>query len=72
MPYRIGKKWMAQVRINNKKKRKLFTTKKEALAWEVRKLEETSIIQEKVPEINTVSLLEWANQYLDFRLMLKI
>ena len=34
MPYKRGQKWEAQVKINGKKKRKLFMTKKEAAKWE--------------------------------------
>ena len=35
MPYKLGKKWMAQVNIDGQKVRKRFETKAEAKAWEI-------------------------------------
>jgi hypothetical protein len=55
---------MGQVRNNGKLKRKTFLTKKEAITWEA---------DQKKPECQdlplktvTVSLIEWAEKYLDY------
>lgn len=69
MPYRRGKNWMAQIRIDGQKLRKTFKTKAEALAWEVHQKEDTGVLlQQSRPakKIVTVSLAEWATKYLDF------
>ena len=65
MPYKRGKRWMAQVRIDGQKFRRTFPTKAEALAWEVnhRGNEQTPTLLRKIP---TVSLAEWATKYLDY------
>jgi integrase len=63
MPYKRGQKWIAQVRINGKRKEKLFLNKKEAIAWES---ESRSNPEEIWPEkTNTVSLFDWSQAYLD-------
>lgn len=65
MPYKRGKGWMAQVRINGQKHRKTFPTKAEALAWEVgQKAKEQPCFP--LRKIHTVSLAEWATKYLDY------
>jgi len=61
VPYRQGKKWRGVVIINRRRvAQKLFPTKKEALEWE---MEEKKRLLQK---IRTVSLLEAANEYLDY------
>jgi integrase len=52
--------WIGQVKISGRKKRKLCTTKKQALEWEAEQR------KQKVLLTNTVSLAEWAIKYLDF------
>ena len=64
MPYKRGQKWVAQVRINGKRKEKIFLNKKEAIAWES---ESRSNPEEIWPEkTNTVSLFDWSQAYLDY------
>ena len=64
MPYKKGQKWVAQVRVNGKRKEKIFLNKKEAVAWES---ESRSNPEEIWPEkTNTVSLFDWSQAYLDF------
>ena len=64
MPYKRGKKYIGQVRRSNSKKEKIFSTKKDALAWEaeMRKLPD----EEWDGQTNTVCLIDWAEQYLDY------
>jgi len=63
MPYKRGQKWVAQVRINGKRKEKIFPNKKEAIAWES---EGRSNPEEIWPEkTNTVSLFDWSQAYLN-------
>jgi integrase len=64
MPYKKETKWIAQVRVSGKRKEKIFPTRKEAVAWEsaARQSPETYL----EPEINTISLFDWAQAYLDF------
>lgn len=64
MPYKRGQKWVAQVRVNGKRKEKVFLNKKEAVAWE----SESRLNPEEIwPEkINTVSLFDWSQAYLDY------
>lgn len=65
MPYKSGKKWIAQVRINDKKQRKIFEKKADAKAWEVMHRElATEEPQEET--IDTASLFNRAAKYLDF------
>ncbi len=65
MPYKLGKKWMAQTTIDGQKVRKRFDTKTEAKAWEV---EQKDRIQHPEKQIHSVSLLEWGTGYLEFAL----
>ncbi|MGV1098702.1 tyrosine-type recombinase/integrase [Thiovibrio sp. JS02] len=65
MPYKRGKSWMAQVRINDKKHRKTFPTKAAALAWEVEQRENKEPSFPSV-QIRTVSLADWATKYMDY------
>ena len=53
--------WMGQRFTNGKKERKCFETKKQALLWE----SERPIEQEE-QSIRSISLLEWATEYLKF------
>ncbi len=65
-------KWMGQVKWNGIRDRKLFPTKAGAVAWEVdkkRKANEPSIQTEPRTKIVTVSLIDWANKYLDYAVM---
>ena len=73
MPYKNRGRWMAQIKKNNKKIRKRFPTKAEAIAWEVEQRKgdpqqrPQSVSQEKIlPQTPTISLIEWATKYLDF------
>jgi integrase len=64
MPYKKGQKWVAQVRLNGKRKEKIFLSKREATAWESEsRLNPEEIWPEKT---NTVLLFEWAQAYLNF------
>ncbi len=65
MPYKRGKSWMAQVRINGKKHRRTFPTKAEALAWEVNQRENKEPALPSV-QIRTVSLADWATKYMNY------
>jgi len=65
MPYKLGKKWMAQTTIDGQKVRKRFDTKTEAKAWEV---EQKDRILHPEKQIHSVSLLEWGTGYLEFAL----
>lgn len=66
MPYRIQSdgQWMAQVTIRGKKHRHRCTTKKEALQWEQEEREKFR--QGETYQTNTVSLGQWATEYLDY------
>jgi len=64
MPYRRGRKWVAQVRKQGMRKEKVFSTKKEAIEWETQQRKLTPEDWQK--KTNTVCLLDWANAYLDF------
>ena len=64
MPYKRGRKWMGQVRKNGKLTRKTFLTKKEAIAWETD--QQKPECQDLPLKIVTVSLIEWAEKYLDY------
>jgi integrase len=65
MPYKREEKWVAQVKIQGKKvAQKVFLKKKDAKAWEVKTAKE--FVEDPIGmQANTVSLLEWANSYLD-------
>lgn len=64
MPYKKGQKWVAQVRINGKRKEKIFLSKKEVLAWETgRRMSPETILRS---ETGIVSLFDWSQAYLDF------
>jgi len=65
MPYKRGKKWMGQVRVNGKKHRKSFDTKAQATEWEVN-YKESDACPNSSPRIDIISLLEWATKYLDY------
>lgn len=53
--------WMGQRFIGNRKERKCFPTKKDALLWEIEKQPE--LVEQKTP---TVCLLDWATEYLHY------
>lgn len=53
--------WMAQVKVDGRKKRKQFKTKNAAKQWEVE--QKKALV---TSTINTVSLHEWAVRYLDY------
>lgn len=64
MPYKKCQKWVAQVRINGKRKEKIFLNKRDAIIWES---ESRSNPEEIWPEkTNTVSLFDWSQLYLDY------
>lgn len=69
MPYKReqnGKAtWIGQIQINGIRKKKTFSSKRDAAKWEQyakSQLEESG----KEPQTPTDSLLEWANHYLEF------
>ncbi|MBW2149882.1 MAG: site-specific integrase, partial [Deltaproteobacteria bacterium] len=64
MPYRRGRKWVAQVRTFGIRREKIFQTRAEALGWEAeqRKLPAESLKS----ETSTSCLHDWAGAYLDF------
>jgi len=64
MPYKRGQKWVAQVRVNGKRKEKVFAIKREAIAWESEGRSKPSTFW-SVPT-NTVSLFDWSQSYLDY------
>ncbi len=64
MPYKRGQKWVAQVRVNGKRKEKIFLNKKEAVAWESGSRSNPEQIWPA--KTNTVSLFDWSQEYLDF------
>ena len=63
MPYKRGEKWVAQVRKEGKRKEKVFTTKKEALAWESETRRKPADAWNE--RTDTVSLGDWAQAYMD-------
>jgi integrase len=66
MPYRRGKKWVAQVKIDGKKvAQKVFAVKKDAIVWEAQ-TEKEIIMAPQETTVSTVSLLSWAHSYLDY------
>ena len=74
MPYKRTQKgqtrWVAQVQVNGKRECCLFTTKAEAIAWEVKMrsgsgLPPKKLSQETVSD-SSVTLVKWAEDYLDF------
>lgn len=67
MPYKRGTKYIAQTRRNGKKKEKVFRTKKEAVAWEV-KMRQTSDADWNVTTSITC-LGDWAKRYLDYTVL---
>ena len=62
MPYKRKDKWVAQVRLNGKRREKKFKLKKEALSWENEM--RTSLLEDL--QKNTTSLAEWTESYLDY------
>jgi len=64
MPYKLTRRgktiWRGQVRIGEKTLQRQFETRKEAVAWEL-----NSGKPEPIP-IPSISLLEWANEYLAY------
>lgn len=62
MPYRKGKYWMARVQKDGRIRTKQCATKAEAQAVEVAMRQEDWT----TPDKRTVTVLEWANEYLDF------
>ena len=63
MPYKRNKKWVGQVRLNYKKMKKTFNTRKEAIDWERETEKELISNQNETP---TVLLIDWATAYLRF------
>lgn len=68
MPYKRKKngkvRWHGAVMISGKRKEKVFETKVEALNWEAEMRTAPPVVEE--PEIVTVSLVDWLNDYLDY------
>jgi hypothetical protein len=63
--------WLGQVKQHGVRRRKLFLSKDKAKAWEVDMKRQGSTQTLQVPESTqtaTVSLLEWAEKYLDYSL----
>lgn len=64
MPYKLTRRgkviWRGQVRIGEKTIQRQFETKKEATAWEL------NYGQPEPTPIRSISLLEWANEYLEY------
>ena len=64
MPYQQKDgRWRAKKMINGRVKTRLCATKKEAVAWEA--AQSARLWTEAATRAATVSVLEWANQYLD-------
>jgi hypothetical protein len=63
MPWKKGKKYIAQIRRNDQRREKVFPTLKEAKAWEakMRKMSD----EEWTGTTGTVSLTDFAQEYLD-------
>ena len=64
MPYKKGQKWVAQVRLNGRRREKVFPSKREALAWESAGRSNPEAIWPA--RTGTVSLFEWSQAYLDY------
>lgn len=64
MPYKRGLKWIAQVRIDGKRKEKIFLSKKDAIAWESNT--RTNPLEIWPQKTDTASLFDWSQQYLDY------
>lgn len=64
MPYARGKKWIAQVRKDGKRREKVFLTKKEAIAWEAKM--QRKPVEDWNGKTATISLGDWAQKYLDY------
>lgn len=64
MPYARGKKWIAQVRKDGKRREKVFPTKKEAIAWEAKM--QRKPVEDWNGKTATISLGDWALKYLDY------
>jgi len=62
MPYKRGKKWVAQVRINGIRREKIFLSKKDAVAWEVAMKQNPETVLSQ--QTNTASLFDWSQAYL--------
>lgn len=63
MPYKRGQKWVAQVRVNGRRREKVFPSKREALAWESAGRSNPEAIWPA--RTGTVSLFDWSQAYLD-------
>lgn len=67
MPCKVKKKgkvkWLASVMQNGKRRQRLCDTRNEALEWEVA---QRNIKVEPQTHTDSLTILEWANQYLDF------
>ena len=74
MPYKRKQKgltrWVGQVQINGKKHCQVFKTKAEAIAWEVRTRSGQGLpprnLSPETDSTSSVSLIQWADEYLDF------
>lgn len=74
MPYKRKQKgltrWVGQVQVGGVRKNKIFTTKAEALAWEVQMRSGEGLPPKKLsPETDSdssISLAQWAEEYLVF------
>ena len=64
MPYQKEQKWIAQVRKEDKRLEKVFRTKKEALAWEVKMRRKPA--SDWNVKTATVCIGDWVQAYLDF------
>ena len=63
MPYKRGRVWIAQIRIQDRRREKRFKSKQEALNWEA---EERKKPIETLKTPMEYSLGQWANEYLKF------
>lgn len=64
MPYKKGQKWIAQVRKNGKRLNRVFSVKKEAIAWETKMRRKPA--EDWNGKTATTSLGDWAQKYLDY------
>lgn len=64
MPYKRNGKWLAQIRVKGKTKRKSFLKKKDAIEWEVK--HKKQIGQLEKTEIPIICLVDWATAYLEY------
>ncbi len=64
MPYKRNGKWLAQVRVNGKTRRKSFLKKNQAIEWEVEQKKEE--LKEMKLETPSTCLLDWATSYLEY------